>query len=63
MSVSRERSSAAKTCPVCDVSMEGRDPYGHSMLHFSENPIANNPSTLKARQQQAELLGREIPQE
>ena len=55
--------SVGKTCPVCGESMEGRDPQGHSYMHFPENPIPNRPDTLEARKQQAELLGRETPKE
>jgi len=50
-------------CPVCGVSMEGRDPIGHAQVHFPDNPLPNRPETLIARQQQAQLLGRDIPKE
>jgi hypothetical protein len=53
----------AKTCPVCNVSMAGRDPIGHAQLHFPDGPLPNRPDTLKTRQLQAELLGREAPKE
>lgn len=60
---SPEPTSAARECPVCQVSLEGRDPYGHSLVHFSDTPIPNRPETLAARKLQAELLGREAPKE
>jgi hypothetical protein len=58
-----ERRSSPDKCPVCEQSMEGRDPYGHSLVHFSTEPIPNRPDTLGARRQQAELLGRQVPEE
>lgn len=63
MSSPQQQRSSGKDCPVCGVSMEGRDPLGHSQLHFSDVPIPNRPDTLKARQDQAALLGRDIPRE
>lgn len=63
MSTGSGQRAAGKTCPVCDVSMEGLDPVGHSQLHFPAEPIPARPETLKARIQQAQLLGREEPKE
>jgi hypothetical protein len=63
MSPGTEGKRGAKECPVCHVSMEGRDPYGHAQLHFPAETMPIRPENLEARKQYAELVGREIPKE
>lgn len=53
----------AKECPVCHISMEGRDPVGHAQLHFPSEQMPVRPENFEARKQYAELVGREIPKE
>lgn len=60
---SQPENRGARECPVCKVSMEGRDPFGHALLHFPTEPIPNRPDTLGARKAYAELMGRQIPEE